>query len=83
MAPREQDMEKELDDVTKTENEAITEFEGLVAAKEKEIAAATAAIEDKTQRAGETAVQIVSRKNDLEDTKEELGADEVPPESER
>ena len=31
-----------------------------MAAKEKEIAAATAAIEDKTQRAGETAVEIVS-----------------------
>jgi len=72
-----EDMEKELDDVTKTENEAITEFEGLVAAKEKEIAAATEAIESKTQRAGEVAVEIVSLKNDLEDTKDELGADEV------
>ena len=41
------------------ENEAIAEFEGLVAAKEKEIAAATEAIEAKTERAGEVAVQIV------------------------
>jgi chromosome segregation ATPase len=72
-----EDMEKELDDVTKAENEAVTEFEGLVAAKEKEIAAATEAIESKTQRAGEVAVEIVSLKNDLEDTKDELGADEV------
>jgi len=72
-----EDMEKELKDVTEAENAAITEFEGLVSAKEKEIAAATEAIESKTQRAGETAVQIVSLKNDLEDTKEELGADEV------
>jgi chromosome segregation ATPase len=72
-----EDMEKELKDVTETENAAITDFEGLVAAKEKEIAAATEAIESKTQRAGETAVQIVSLKNDLEDTKDELGADEV------
>merc|ERR1719316_2189643 len=70
-------MEKELKDVTGAENSAITEFEGLVAAKEKEIAAATEAIEAKTQRAGEVAVEIVSLKNDLEDTKEELGADEV------
>merc|ERR1719201_2196333 len=70
-------MEKELKDITKVENEAITEFEGLVAAKEKEIAAATEAIESKTQRAGETAVQIVQLKNDLEDTKDELGRDEV------
>merc|ERR1719379_1279969 len=66
-----EDMEKELKDVTETENAAITEFEGLVAAKEKEIAAATEAIESKTQRAGEVAVEIVSLKNDLEDTKDE------------
>merc|ERR1719271_1557259 len=70
-------MEATLSDITKVENEAIAEFEGLVAAKEKEIAAATAAIESKTERAGEVAVEIVSLKNDLEDTKEELGADEV------
>jgi len=72
-----EDMEKELKDVTEAENAAITEFEGLVCAKEKEIAAATEAIESKTQRAGEVAVEIVQLKNDLEDTKDELGADEV------
>jgi len=72
-----EDMEKELKDVTEAENAAITEFEGLVSAKEKEIAAATEAIESKTQRAGEVAVEIVQLKNDLEDTKDELGADEV------
>jgi hypothetical protein len=69
-------MEKDLADITKVENDAITTFEGLVSAKEKEIAAATEAIEVKTQRAGETAVQIVSSKNELEDTKDSLGADE-------
>merc|ERR1740138_1262223 len=72
-----ENMEGELKDVTEAENAAITEFEGLVSAKEKEIAAATAAIESKTERTGEVAVAIVSLKNDLEDTKEELGADEV------
>merc|ERR1719160_1994157 len=71
------DMEGELDSITKVENDAITQYEGLVSAKEKEIAAATAAIESKTERAGQTAVEIVNLKNDLEDTKEELGADEV------
>merc|ERR1719515_168322 len=70
-------MEATLADITKVENEAIAEFEGLVAAKEKEIAAATEAIEAKTERTGEVAVQIVNLKNDLEDTKDELGADEV------
>jgi septal ring factor EnvC (AmiA/AmiB activator) len=72
-----ENMEKELSEITETENGAIADFEGLVAAKEKEIAAATSAIEDKTERAGEVAVQIVMLKNDLSDTKEELGADEV------
>merc|ERR1719305_1994075 len=72
-----EDMEKELAEITENENGAIAEFEGLVAAKEKEIAAATAAIEDKTQRAGETAVQIVQLQNDLVDAKDELGADEA------
>jgi len=72
-----ENMEGELSEATKAENEAIAEFDALVAAKEKEIAAATAAIETKTERAGEVAVEIVSLKNDLEDTKEELGADEV------
>merc|ERR1719213_1470372 len=72
-----EDMEGELKSITDVENEAITQYEGLVSAKEKEIAAATAAIESKTERAGQTAVEIVNLKNDLEDTKEELGADEV------
>jgi len=72
-----EDMEKELSAITATENDGITSFEGLVSAKEKEIQAATAAIESKTERAGTTAVEIVSLKNDLEDTKDQLGADEV------
>jgi uncharacterized coiled-coil DUF342 family protein len=71
------DMEKELEAITKVENDAITTHEGLVSAKEKEIAAATAAIESKTERAGEVAVEIVSLKNDLEDVKQSLGADEL------
>jgi len=72
-----EDMEGTLADVTQVENEAIADFQGLVAAKEKEIAASTEAIESKTERAGQVAVQIVSLKNDLEDTKDALGADEV------
>lgn len=70
-----ENMEKELADATATENTKISSFEGLVAAKNKEIQAATDAIESKTARAGETAVQIVSLKNDLEDTREALADD--------
>merc|ERR1719235_889564 len=61
-----ENMEKELGDITKDEDEAIAEFESLVAAKEKEIAAATEAIEMKTEKNGEMAVKIVNLKNDLE-----------------
>merc|ERR1719506_872679 len=50
-----ENMEGDLADATKAEDTAISEFEGLIAAKEKEIQAATEAIEAKTQRAGETA----------------------------
>jgi septal ring factor EnvC (AmiA/AmiB activator) len=72
-----ENMEGELDDATKEENTAIAEFEGLVAAKEKEIQAATEAIESKLERTGQTAVEIVNFKNDLDDTKDQLGEDET------
>merc|ERR1719407_83975 len=71
-----ENMEKELGDITKDEDEAIAEFESLVAAKEKEIAAATEAIEMKLEKNGEMAVKIVNLKNDLEDAQESLGEDQ-------
>merc|ERR1719253_1978725 len=70
-----EDMEKDLAEATETENAAVADFEGLVAAKAKEIAAATTAIEDKTERAGKSAVDIVNAKNDLEDAQEALADD--------
>merc|ERR1719265_1073327 len=70
-----ENMEGDLKEATDTENTAIEEFNGLVAAKEKEIAAATEAIEAKTERAGEGAVQLVNLKNDLEDAQESLEED--------
>merc|ERR1719478_1360232 len=70
-----ENMEGDLKEATDTENAAIAEFEGLVAAKKKEIAAATEAIEAKTERAGEGAVQLVNLKNDLEDAQESLEED--------
>merc|ERR1719326_1969183 len=71
-----ENMEKELGDITKDEDTAIAEFESLVAAKEKEIQAATEAIEMKTEKNGETAVKIVNLKNDLEDAQDALGEDQ-------
>merc|ERR1719482_859275 len=71
-----ENMEGDLKDATDTENAAIAEFEGLVAAKEKEIQAATEAIEAKTERAGDLAVKLVNLKNDLEDAQESLADDQ-------
>jgi len=68
-------MEKDLAEVLANEETAKQEFEGTVAAKEKEIASATKAIEEKTKRTGEVAVEIVNLKEDLEDTQESLAED--------
>ena len=61
-------MAASLADATAAENEAIKAFEGLVAAKEKEIAALTSAVEAKTKLIGELGVEIVAMKEDLDDT---------------
>merc|ERR1719428_202887 len=68
-------MEKDLAEVIAAEDKAKQDFEGLVGAKEKEIAAATKAIEEKTKRTGEVAVEIVMLKEDLDDTTTSLGED--------
>jgi len=69
-------MEKDLAEVKAQEAEAAQTFEGMVAAKEKEIASATQAIESKTKRTGEVAVEIVNLKEDLEDTQDDLAKDQ-------
>merc|ERR1719399_1573381 len=69
-------MEKDLAEVLAAEEKAKQDFEGLVAAKEKEIASATKAIEEKTKRTGEVAVEIVNLKEDLDDTVESLAEDQ-------
>merc|ERR1719427_528844 len=69
------EMERDHKDLVAAEDAAIQQFAELKAAKNKEIAAATRAIEKKTQRSGELAVKIVEGKNDLEDTQEALAED--------
>jgi chromosome segregation ATPase len=66
------DMSKSLADAAAVEETAISDHDGLMAAKAKEIAAHTKAIEQKSVRTGETAVSIVEMKNDLSDTQEAL-----------
>merc|ERR1719401_135476 len=68
-------MENTLKEITATENQAIADYEALVAAKEKEIATNSAAIESKTERSGETAIKIVAIKEDLDDTSVSLAED--------
>jgi len=70
------EMARDLNGIVEAEEQAVKAFEALAAAKRKEIAAATNAIEQKTQRSGELAVKIVEGKNDLEDTIESLSEDE-------
>jgi len=69
------EMSRDLADLISAEETAVKNFEELIAAKQKEIAANTRNIEKKTQRSGELAVKIVEGKNDLEDTQEALAED--------
>merc|ERR1719330_2023973 len=64
-------MEKTLADVTATEEDAIKTFEGLSAAKTKEIEANTAAIESKLERVAQVGLEITEMKEDLDDATKE------------
>merc|ERR1719321_522410 len=57
-----------LKENTADENESIKSFEGLMAAKTKEVEALTKSIEEKSVRLGELQVSIVEMKEDLDDT---------------
>merc|ERR550537_113327 len=70
-------MSKDLAEATATEESAIKSYDGLMAAKTKEVEACTAAIEDKTVRVGEVKVNIVNMKNDLSDTEKALLEDKA------
>merc|ERR1719161_2677525 len=68
-------MEADLADMIEQEKSAKADFDALVASKEKEIAAATKAIEEKTARVGEVSVELVNLKEDQEDTSNSLAED--------
>jgi len=68
-------MEKNLAEIIAAEEEAIKTFEALMAAKKKEIDANTAALESKLERVGQTGLDIVQMKEDLDDTKKALAED--------
>merc|ERR1719446_1450999 len=61
-------MNANLAEATSEENNAIKAYEGLMAAKTKEVNALTKSIEEKSVRLGELQVNIVAMKEDLDDT---------------
>jgi len=65
-------MDKDLADAAATESAAIKTYEELMAAKQKEVNALTASIEEKMVRLGELQVSIVEMKEDLSDTGKSL-----------
>merc|ERR1719364_677375 len=69
-------MDKDLASLTADEEAAIKDFDGLMAAKTKEINTLTKEIETKTARVGELGVDLVSQKEDLDDTSKALAEDE-------
>jgi len=69
------EMSADLADATATENAAIKAYKGLMAARLKEKAALTAAIQAKLTKVGELKVSIAEMKNDAGDTAEALAAD--------
>merc|ERR1719424_1527193 len=69
-------MAADLASATAEEDGSIKEFNGLMAAKTKEINALTKEIETKTALIGELGVQLVTEKEDLDDTSKGLMEDE-------
>jgi len=70
------EMSKDLSDAIADESSAITNYEGLMAAKKKEVATLQEQIETAMTRVGDLGVSIAGMSNDLEDTKEALTEDE-------
>jgi len=68
----EDEMSKSLADITADEESSVSTFGSLIAAKQKEVQALTKAIEVKSKRVGELAIEIVMMKNDLDDTEAAL-----------
>jgi len=65
-------MAADLARITEEEKKSVVDFDGLVAAKEKEIAACQKAIEDKVTRIGNLGVDIETMKADLTDTEQDM-----------
>jgi chromosome segregation ATPase len=71
----EDEMNADLKAATDEETAAIASYDGLMAAKKKEVDSLTKMIEDKLQRVGDLGVEIQEMKNDLGDTADSLEDD--------
>merc|ERR1719395_268639 len=69
-------MEKDFADAKAAEQASVKDFNGLMAAKTKEINTLTKEIETKIARVGELGVELVAQKEDLDDTSKALAEDE-------
>merc|ERR1719502_192076 len=65
-------MQGDLATITKAEQEAIANYDELMAAKTKQVEANTKAIEEKIERVGNLGVEIETMKADLSDTEESM-----------
>merc|ERR1719264_864051 len=70
-----EEMAKGLAEATSQEEAAIKSYKAMMAAKMKEVAALTAAIESKLKKIGEVGVAIAAMSNEQGDTVEALAAD--------
>jgi len=70
------EMTKTLNDATAAENDAIQNYEALMAAKGKEVATLQKQIEEEMRRVGELEAKLAGAENDLEDTQESLAEDQ-------
>jgi len=71
----EEEMSKSLDEAAATEAAAVKSYDGLVAAKMKEVDSLTAMIEKEQTRIGDLGMELSMMKNDLEDSEKSHGED--------
>lgn len=71
----EEQMEKELAEITAEEKKTIATYEELRAAKRREVTAAAMAMENKLKRKGQLGVEMETMKIDLTDTSKSLAED--------
>merc|ERR1719387_1384950 len=70
-----EEMASGMAEAAAAEKDAVATYDSLMAAKKKEVSAATKMTEEKLQRVGQLATEIETAKNELEDTSERLAED--------